>query len=77
MNNAALDGFRMMAAAMADGPTDWQWVGQFMSQRHFGITETRAKELAARHGGEARKMTPVAYEIGYEAFMAAANKGGQ
>jgi hypothetical protein len=35
---------------------DWQWIGPHMSQRMLGITEKRAKEYAARHGGEAKKM---------------------
>jgi hypothetical protein len=56
MNEATLNGFRMIAAAMQAAPADWQWIGPHMSQRMFGITEQRAKEYAARHGGEARKM---------------------
>ena len=56
MNNATLEGFRQIAATMAGEPTTWQWIGQFASQRMFGITEKRAKEYAARHGGEARDM---------------------
>lgn len=57
MTNATLEGFRMIAEAMNAGkPTDWQWIGQHMSQRMFGITEERAKEYAARHGGEAKRM---------------------
>lgn len=78
MNDAALEGFRMMAAAMAGPePQDWQWIGPYMSQRHFGIGEAKAKALAARHGGEASRMKPVAYEIGYEAIVEAAQKGGE
>ena len=80
MNNAALEGFRMMAAAMAGGePQNWQWNGPYMSQQHYGISEAKAKALAARHGGVAKEMAPVAYEIGYEAFeaAAAAQKGGK
>lgn len=56
MNDAALTEFRALAAAMHAEPTDWQWVGPHMSQRMFGITETRARAYAERHGGEARKM---------------------
>ena len=57
MNDVTLEGFRMLAAAMAGpAPQDWEWIGKFMSQRMIGITEARAKEFAARHGGEARKM---------------------
>lgn len=56
MNEAALTEFRTIAALMAGAPTDWQWIGPHMSQRMFGITEQRAKDYAARHGGEARKM---------------------
>lgn len=57
MNDAALAHFRSLADAMRGGaPADWQWIGQWMSQRMFGITEARAKEYAARHGGTASKM---------------------
>ena len=48
--------FRAIADAMRTEPADWQWEGKWMSQRHYGITEKRARELQARHGGEARKM---------------------
>jgi hypothetical protein len=53
---AELDYLRSLHAAMQTEPTDWQWVGRHMSQRMFGLTETRAKAYAAKHGGEARKM---------------------
>jgi hypothetical protein len=45
-----------------------------MSQRMFGISEKRAKEYAARHGGEAMKMVPQpeAWELEYEKVVAAA-----
>lgn len=57
MTNTRLEGFRMLAAAMRGGePDDWQWIGPHMSQRMFGITEKRAREYAARHGGEAKQM---------------------
>lgn len=57
MNDATLGYFRSLADAMRGGePADWQWVGPHMSQRMFGITEQRAKDYAARHGGEAKKM---------------------
>lgn len=56
MNNATLEAFRQIAADMQTEPTDWQWVGKYMSQRMFGITESRAKFYAERHGGEAKKM---------------------
>ena len=56
MNNAQLQAFRQIAEAMQTEPTDWQWVGKHMSQRMFGITEKRAKEYAARFGGEASKI---------------------
>jgi hypothetical protein len=75
MNEAALMGFRQLAAAMAGPePQNWQWVGPYMSQRMFGISEKRAKEYAARHGGEAKKMPPqpAAWEIEYEKVVAAA-----
>jgi hypothetical protein len=56
MNDATLTAFRNIAAAMQTEPTDWQWVGQHMSQRMFGITEARARAYAERHGGTAAKM---------------------
>ena len=56
MNQAQLQAFREIAASMQTEPQDWQWIGKHMSQRMFGITETRAKNYADRHGGEARKM---------------------
>lgn len=56
MTDTQLRGFRAIAAAMADGPADWQWIGRHMSQRMFGITEKRAKAYAASHGGTAARM---------------------
>lgn len=57
MNDATLTAFRQMADAMQGNvPQDWQWVGKYMSQRMFGITEKRAKEYARVHGGVACKM---------------------
>jgi len=58
VNNAQLQAFRDIAAAMQTEPTDWQWIGRHMSQRMFGITERRAKEYAERHGGKAERMEP-------------------
>jgi hypothetical protein len=52
-----LEHFRDLAAAMHGGePQDWEWVGPHMSQRMFGISQRRAEEYAARHGGTARQM---------------------
>jgi len=57
MNDATLAGFQEIASAMnGHATTDWQWIGQHMSQRMFGITEKRAKEYAAKHGGTASRM---------------------
>ena len=56
MNDATLNGFRMIAEAMQSAATDWQWIGPHMSQRMFGITEERAKNYAAKHGGKAEQM---------------------
>jgi hypothetical protein len=57
MNDAALQGFRMMADILAGGePQNWQWNGPYMSQQYYGITETRAKEYAAKWGGTAKPM---------------------
>ena len=56
MNEAALTEFRRLAAMIAGPePQDWQWIGAHLSQRMFGITEKRARDYAARHGGEARQ----------------------
>ena len=55
MNNAQLEAFRKIAAAMNPEPQDWQWIGQHMSQRMFGISESRAKGYAAKFGGEAKQ----------------------
>lgn len=57
MNSAQLETFRDLAATLAGPePQDWQWIGKHMSQRMFGITEKRARDYAARHGGAATKM---------------------
>lgn len=58
MTNIQIEGFRQIAKIMqGDEPANWQWIGQYMSQRMFGITEKRAKEYAAKHGGEAKQMS--------------------
>lgn len=57
MNDATLAHFRAIAESMQSAPTDWQWIGPHMSQRMFGITEARAKDYAARHGGTASRMS--------------------
>lgn len=51
MNYAVLAQFQAYAEAMNPEPTNWQWIGQHMSQRLFGITEKRAKAYAITHGG--------------------------
>jgi hypothetical protein len=56
MTNATIEAFRNIHEAMQTEPTNWQWIGPYMSQRMFSITETRAKAYAQRHGGEAKKM---------------------
>lgn len=56
MNNATIEAFRQIAGQMQAAPQDWQWVGKYMSQRMFGISEQRAKEYAAMFGGEAKQM---------------------
>lgn len=56
MNDATLEGFRSIANSMRPPvPHDWEWVGEYISQRMFGITEERAKAYAAKYGGAARK----------------------
>ena len=57
MNDAALEHFRALAAAMQTGPVDWQWIGPHLSQRMFGLTEARARAYAERHGGIASRLT--------------------
>lgn len=56
MNDAQLQAFRDLAEQLHPEPHDWQWIGQYMSQRHFGITRRRAEAYAARHGGIASPM---------------------
>jgi len=55
MNDATLQNFQNIAQQLI-GKADWQWIGPHMSQRMFGVTEKRAKEYQAKHGGEAKKM---------------------
>ena len=54
-----LEHFRAIAAAMANAPRTWQWIGEWESQRHFGITEERANALAEKHGGIASPMASI------------------
>jgi hypothetical protein len=56
MNDATLNAFRTIAESMNSEAADWTWTGPYMSQRMVGITETRAKQYAERHGGTASKM---------------------
>jgi hypothetical protein len=57
MNDATLNAFRAIAAAMAGPePQTWQWIGPWPSQRMFGITQARAETYAAKHGGTASPM---------------------
>ena len=56
MNDAVLQSFRDIAAAMYPEPHTWQWIGEWGSQRMFGITEARATHYAALYGGTARPM---------------------
>ena len=56
MNDFVLDQFRTLAAEMAGAPTNWQWIGKWESQRHFGITKERAERFAKKFGGEAIEM---------------------
>ena len=60
MTDAQLQGFRDIAAAMGCDDQSWQWIGQHMSQRIFGISEWRARAYQAKHGGEASKMETAA-----------------
>lgn len=53
MSDAVLNVFRDHAEAMGIRDEGWCWVGEHLSQRMFGISEQRAKEYAARHGGRA------------------------
>lgn len=56
MNDATLMHFRKLAEAMQSEPTNWQWIGPYISQRMFGITEARAKKYAELYGGKACQM---------------------
>ena len=57
MNASTLEAFRKLADTMqGPEPRDWQWVGKWISQRMFGITEKRARDYAAKHGGTAERM---------------------
>jgi hypothetical protein len=60
MNNATLEAFRAISDAMQTEPTNWQWIGEHMSQRMFGITEKRAREYAETYGGTATPLTEAA-----------------
>jgi hypothetical protein len=52
MNEHQLQHFRDLADRLAgDEPRDWQWVGPHMSQRMFGITESRARDYAPVDSG--------------------------
>jgi hypothetical protein len=63
MTNATLNYFRAIAETMNAGePADWQWIGLYMSQRMFGITERRARAYAERHGGVASRMSEYVFE---------------
>ena len=64
MTDATLQAFRDIAAAMqSNEPQDWQWIGRWMSQRMFGITEKRAKEYARLYGGTAKPLEPVVLNL--------------
>ena len=56
VNAAELALFRRLARELGVIDEGWQWIGPFMSQRMFGISEKRARDYAARYGGEASKM---------------------
>jgi hypothetical protein len=56
MNNSVLNEFRRLAEVLNPEPKNWQWIGPWMSQRMFGITEVRAKTYAIKYGGTASLM---------------------
>lgn len=56
MHDTTLAHFRALHEAMQTAPTNWQWIGRWASQRMFNITESRAKDYAARFGGTASPM---------------------
>jgi hypothetical protein len=56
MREHQLQEFRELYSAMQSEPSDWQWIGPHMSQRHFGITRSRAQAFAQRFGGDASRM---------------------
>ena len=51
------------SALRGHAATDWMWTGEHMSQNHVGITEARAKELQAKHGGVAKPMPSYKEEV--------------
>lgn len=52
-----LEWMRAHASALrGHAAANWMWTGEHMSQNHVGITEARAKELQAQHGGVAKPM---------------------
>lgn len=55
MTETTLQAFRDIADKMMPDQ-GWQWIGPHMSQRMFGISEKRAKDYAAKFGGEAKPM---------------------
>lgn len=61
MTDATLQSFRDLADMMEREPRDWQWVGEHLSQRMFGITEKRARAYAERHGGTAEPLAKGTY----------------
>ena len=56
MNESQLNNFRNIANQMFPDQ-DWQWIGKWESQRHFGISQERAEAYAKQHGGKASKMS--------------------
>ena len=59
MNDATLEGFRQIADAMLGTDRNWQWIGEYSSQRMIGITRERAEAYVVRFGGEASELPPV------------------
>mgnify|MGYP006958869208 CR=1 FL=1 len=42
---------KRIAERMDTAPKNWQWIGEHLSQQHFGITQARAEMLQRMYGG--------------------------
>lgn len=52
-----LDVLRASGRELPLVPTNWEWDAPHLSRRISGISEQRARDLAARNGGSASRMS--------------------